>query len=212
MNYFNNVGWFALDAKGSISNPKKFLEKKAAIYIYQYIDDKMIYYIGSANNLSQRFRQHKYRVNKNIKSCPKFYNYVLKYGWDKFRYGILEYIDLNKDIISREQFYLDTLRPILNINKIAGSMLGYKHTKASIELMRACNPGYICTEEIRLKIAINNSWTQPVIVVNNNTGEINKLVSIRKASEFIGKNNSYIAKCLKKSKFYKNNIFTIYIY
>jgi len=53
--------------------------------------------------------------------------------------GILEYIniyELNKDkyeikrvILDREQYYLDILNPSLNINKTAGSTLGYKHTE-----------------------------------------------------------------------------------
>jgi hypothetical protein len=53
--------------------------------------------------------------------------------------GILEYINLNdlneneyeikKVILGREQYYLDILNPSLNINKIAGSTLGYKHSE-----------------------------------------------------------------------------------
>ena len=32
-------------------------------------------------------------------------------------------------IIEREQYYLDKLKPTLNINSIAGSMLGHKYTQ-----------------------------------------------------------------------------------
>lgn len=64
----------------------------------------------------------------------------MKHGWKNFRLGILEYIDIPKTylrdkheikkiILAKEQFYLDKMTPIFNINKIAGSMLGYKHSE-----------------------------------------------------------------------------------
>ena len=60
-----------------------------------------------------------------------------KYGWDNIEYGILEKLsgksaDIIADkriLLDREQHYLDKLSPGLNINKIAGSVLGYKHTE-----------------------------------------------------------------------------------
>jgi hypothetical protein len=53
--------------------------------------------------------------------------------------GIIEYInisefikgkhDIKRIIFKREQYYLDMLNPTLNINKIAGSIPGYKHSE-----------------------------------------------------------------------------------
>ena len=103
------------------------LEKKTAIYIYQNILDKNQIYIGSSINVIKRLEQHRYLCNKDVKSCPKFYNCVSKYGWNNFRVGIFEYIELNKlDIntidkailinkkLEREQFYFDIFKPTLN--------------------------------------------------------------------------------------------------
>jgi group I intron endonuclease len=39
---------------------------------------------------------------------------------------ILQYCD-QSDVISREQYYLDLLKPEYNILKTAGSPLGFKH-------------------------------------------------------------------------------------
>lgn len=55
------------------------LGNKAAIYIYMYKLNNEKLYIGSAFNVSQRLRQHRYRV-KVYNGNNMFYNYVSKYG------------------------------------------------------------------------------------------------------------------------------------
>ena len=77
---------------------------------------------------------------------------------------ILEYCD-SKDLIKREQYYIDLLNPEYNILKIAGSRLGStdrtesrvkissyragkKHTEETLAKMK----GRILPEEIRKKI------------------------------------------------------------
>jgi hypothetical protein len=37
---------------------------------------------------------------------------------------------LRKILLEREQFYFDIINPTLNLNKIAGSTLGFKHSKS----------------------------------------------------------------------------------
>ena len=61
---------------------------------------------------------------------------ILKYGRGNFSLEIMEYCS-NKDIIKREQYYLDLLKPEYNILKIAGSSYGYKHSEASLIKLRA---------------------------------------------------------------------------
>jgi hypothetical protein len=48
----------------------------------------------------------------------------------------MEYCD-SSVLIEKEQYYLDMLKPKYNILSIAGSSTGYKHSEASLELMRA---------------------------------------------------------------------------
>ena len=44
----------------------------------------------------------------------------------------------NKEVIlEREQHYLDLFSPPLNVNKTAGSMLGYRHSEENLLKMRA---------------------------------------------------------------------------
>ena len=47
-----------------------------------------------------------------------------------FKLEILEYCD-SENVIEREQYYLDLLKPEYNILQLAGSSLGYKHTPES---------------------------------------------------------------------------------
>ena len=51
---------------------------------------------------------------------------ILKYGYINFKLEILEYCDPN-DVIKREQYYIDQLKPEYNILSTAGSSLGHKY-------------------------------------------------------------------------------------
>ena len=61
------------------------------------------------------------------------YKALLKNGYSNFTLEILEYCDL-ADLIKREQYYIDLLKPEYNILKIAGSLFEYKHSKKKLEL------------------------------------------------------------------------------
>lgn len=45
----------------------------SGIYAYRFIFDETRFYIGSAINLAQRFRQHRYKCSKNKGNNNKFY-------------------------------------------------------------------------------------------------------------------------------------------
>lgn len=78
-----------------------------------------------------------YFDNNNLKN-PKgsiIYKALSKYGHNNFNLKILEYCSI-KDLMIREQYYLDTIKPDYNILNFAGSSRGYRHTEASKELMR----------------------------------------------------------------------------
>jgi group I intron endonuclease len=53
---------------------------------------------------------------------------LLKHGYSKFKLEILEYCN-PKEVVKREQYYLDVFTPEYNILKTAYSSLGYKHTE-----------------------------------------------------------------------------------
>ena len=145
------INWFCLNKKGfiistdSVSLPN-VLENKAGIYIYQSILDKNIIYIGSAFNIPNRLVQHRYCVNNSIKSCPNFYNSVKEFGWDNFRLGILEYIDIpkvHKDksykiniLRAKEEFYLNKMNSTLNVNKLPVFMIRRREEKKMRKIIK----------------------------------------------------------------------------
>lgn len=75
------VIWYNLN-RFIIDKDNNCLIKCSGIYAYRFKLNKSKRYIGSAFNVAQRFRQHRYisftyRANNN-----KLYNLVNKYGWD----------------------------------------------------------------------------------------------------------------------------------
>lgn len=88
------------------------------------------FYIGSAVNLYNRINLHKFQLLKN-----KHHNILVQRKFNKIRklnYEILEFCN-KESLIEKEQYYLDTLKPELNLDKFANSRLGSKLSKESIE-------------------------------------------------------------------------------
>lgn len=92
-------------------------------------------YVGCSVNLGKRLRNyfspayftHKTRKNMVINKA------LLKHGYSNFKLEILEYCNhLKKELVKREQHYMDILNPEYNVLKTAYSSLLYKHTKISL--------------------------------------------------------------------------------
>ena len=94
-------------------------------------------YIGSSIDLHRRLKCYYniYFLESGIKNRKSLiYSSLLKYGYSNFSLEILEYCS-SSEAISREQYYIDLLKPAYNILLVAGSRLGSKHseeTKAKI--------------------------------------------------------------------------------
>lgn len=94
----------------------------------QKINNKI--YVGSNINLSKRFV--KYFNHGALSKTRMLINLaLLKYARSNLRLDVLEYCSI-KNVIERDQFYLDNLRPDYNILKQSGSSNGYIHNEASI--------------------------------------------------------------------------------
>ena len=93
-------------------------------------------YIGSGYNLSTRLSTYYYPSRLLDKRYIS--NSILKYGHDYFSVVILEIFNkdsiIRTNLIKKEQYYIDLYKPILNINTIAGSILGFRHTDETKKL------------------------------------------------------------------------------
>lgn len=84
-------------------------------------------YIGSAENLDKRKRNHFSQLSRGVHHSVYLQNAYNKYGVDRFEFCIVEYCPVDK-LLEREQYYIDTLLPEYNISRKAGSPLGIKRS------------------------------------------------------------------------------------
>lgn len=128
-----NMSIIYLDSLFNKSNILKENKDKSGIYRWiSSISNKS--YVGSSKNIGKRLYKYfniNYLNNKIIKDNSLIYRALLKDGYSKFNFEILEYCNKNS-LLNREQYYLDTLKPEYNICKIAGSMLGFKHSAKTL--------------------------------------------------------------------------------
>lgn len=125
--------------------------KCSGIYkISSTFDDRC--YVGSACNLYDRYHKHKKALRNNSHFNGKLGNFVKKYSLSSLTFEIIEYCS-KSDLIKREQYYLDTLKPCFNILAIAGSRLGFKSTPETIKKLSESHVGYVASAETRKKLS-----------------------------------------------------------
>ena len=162
-------------------------------------------YIGSSVNLSSRLLKY---LNKNALKKNKMLISlaILKHNLENFSLDIIEYCSA-KDVIKREQHYLDIYKPIYNILKIAGSSLGYVHNKtslakissrivseATLKKMRQRKQSEQTKDKIRKAIGI------PVKVINIDKKEITIYDSKKEAGLYLYTSNTTIGRYIRYGK------------
>jgi len=116
------------------------------------------FYIGSTKNFDTRKRDHIYRLKSKTHRNIYLQRAWDKYGEEGFKFEILEENIQKENLLIREQYFLDTLKPYIrkngyNINPIAGSNLGFKMPKEAVEKIRKANTGKKHSEQTRKKIS-----------------------------------------------------------
>jgi group I intron endonuclease len=159
--------------------------KKAGIYMFtNKLNNKQ--YIGSTIDLNKRISAY---FQKSYLNHHRYKNYLIvkainKYGIDNFYISILEYTDnIRFNLIKREQYWIDNIKPEYNILQIAGSTLGYKHT-----------------EEAKLKISLKKLGRKLDLEVKR------RISSSLKISKLVGHKHTLKTK-LKLSKIASNRKF-----
>lgn len=87
-------------------------------------------YIGSAICLRRRFCTHRWNLRNGIHVNPIIQRYYNKHGEDSLSFVVIE-LCTKENLIVREQYYINTVNPFFNINKIAGSRFGEKVSDAT---------------------------------------------------------------------------------
>jgi group I intron endonuclease len=139
-------------------------KQKAGIYLWTHKESNKKY-IDSAVDLSKRLKNYLNKSYLNRHKSMYIYNAILHHDYSSFSLTILEYVDIlnlsKKEarnlILEKEQHFLDLFLPEYNINPIAGSRLGSKHTEETKILMSKSK-----SEEIKAKLSeINKGENNP---------------------------------------------------
>jgi len=184
-------------------------------------------YVGSAVDLSKRLNDYYSplylkRANNYISRA------LLHHTHSAFSLIIIEFIEI-KDlslegarqlILEREQYYINLLLPEYNILKVAGSLLGYKHTVESIEKISIAKKGEnhpmfgkshspdAVTKISKALSGENNSMSKSVFVysLNSETQETILYKSFNtciEAAKYFDCSTRNISRYLDKNKIYK---------
>lgn len=136
--------------------------KTSGIYKIQSKVKPVRIYVGSAVNITNRWRSHINNLKNNKHQNKKLQNHFNKYGEADLQFIIL--LECKKeDLIANEQFFIDSINPSFNICKKAGSCLGTKQSKESnikrkLSLLGQKNHNYgkRFSEETRRKLSISH--------------------------------------------------------
>ena len=109
-------------------------------------------YIGSSKNYNKRKYMHLHNLKLNKHHNKHLQSSFNKYGECNFNFNIVEEC-LKEDLIKKEQYYIDTLKPEYNICKIAGSIEGIKRSEETKRKISESNKGKVLSKEARIKIS-----------------------------------------------------------
>lgn len=102
--------------------------KTSGIYKIQSILKPKRCYIGSAVDITDRWRCHLRDLRKNKHHSGKLQNHYNVYGESDLQFIVLLGCD-KEDLIKTEQYFIDSYKPYFNICAIAGSRIGTKASK-----------------------------------------------------------------------------------
>jgi hypothetical protein len=185
-----------IDNKSTILKDNK---NKSGVYKYTNIVTNEDY-VGSSTNIGKRFSRYfsiNYLKSKTERYNSRIYTAILKYGYDNFNIEILEYMSLSSKgdknaLISREQHYIDLLKPRYNICKKAGSLLGFKHSPKTIS---------------KLKNRKNKTGHQVILININDNNNIKEFSSIRLAAKYLNISHTTLLRYINSKKLLKDVYF-----
>lgn len=178
-------------------------ENRKKIGVYRWVNKTNLNtYVGSSTNICVRMYTY-YSLLSLVKSNRPVDRALLKYGFYNFTLEILEYCN-KENVLEREQYYLDLLKPEYNIVERAGSTLGYKHTPESLAKMR----DFVLSDEVSNKKALSTANATakrriPIIVENMETKAEQEYESLTEAAAALGVSKTSISQGLNNNKLIK---------
>ncbi len=119
-------------------------------------------YVGSAVNISLRWRRHFAHLSAGNHHCEHLQRAWKKYGSEAFSFSVMELAPL-ESLRSREQFHIDAVPEDRRFNSspTAGSLLGFKMSPDGRERRRAAHLGFRHSEETKARARIARAGICP---------------------------------------------------
>lgn len=189
---YNNM----LTDKENILNDFK---NQSGIYlIHNLVNGKQ--YVGSASYFNKRLSA--YYFPSMLTDNRLITRSILKYGHDNFSLVIIEIVTANKDnlkkiILEREQYFIDTLKPQLNLSPTAGSNFGYKYSEETKLMWSKLRMGRKLSEETKATLSklfsgeLNPFWGKThnqdalLRIRLSKIGELNPMFGKEKSPQFL---------------------------
>lgn len=174
-----------------LNKSKIFKDNLYKIGVYRWINKiTNESYVGSSKNITKRLRRY-FSINYlNDRTCvynSRIYIALLKYGHENFDLEILEYCE-EKFLIEKEQFYIDLYKPEYNICKIAGSLLGFRHSPETLL-------------KFKNRTSVTSHTTNIINIYDNS---VIKYSSVRSAAKDIGISHTTMLRYINNNKIIKN--------
>jgi group I intron endonuclease len=192
---------------------------KSGLYLWTHRETGKRY-VGSAVDLSKRLKNY-YSPLKLKRADNYIARALLFHTHSAFSLTIIEFIsikDLSLEkarelILEREQVNINLLKPEYNILKVAGSLLGYKHTQESLTKISLSNLGKTHSVETvnKIKIALRgekNPMSKNVLVYSFDL-ETKDMVLYKsfntciEAAKYFDCSTRNLSRYLDKNKLYK---------
>lgn len=131
-----NINPVAIYTNADLQKKQILEENKAKSGIYRWTNLlNGNSYIGSSVNLEIRLRNYYSNSYLSHHKNLAINRALLNHGYSNFSLEIIEYCEKEK-AVSREQYYMDFLKPEYNILPTAGSSLGFRHSEETLIKMR----------------------------------------------------------------------------
>jgi group I intron endonuclease len=122
---------------------------RSGVYVIE-CDGKQ--YVGSAQDIVARWGVHRHELRHN-----KHHSRYLQRAWNKhsedaFTFRVLEHCEPTQ-CVEREQFWIESLKPVFNMHLVARSPLGVKRSAATRQKLRAIAP-------LRLPPMLGKNYTE----------------------------------------------------
>lgn len=189
----NEQGQIILTDRSVRNSHASKLNISGVYMIFNLLNEKS--YIGSAINIRKRITQHKSRLRNN-----KHDNRYLQKAWLKYKEINFIFVKLEdtsiQNLIDREQFWINSLKPEYNIRLIAKNNLGFKFSKETKDILSKQKLGKPRSEETKQKLREANLGKKQSIET-----------ALKRSAAMKGRKLSEEHKAkLRKPKSYKNEI------